>query len=593
MSSPSNASRPERRLAAIMVADVAGYSRLMGIDESGTLDALNAHLSELLLPKIAADGGRLVKTAGDGLLAEFGSVVAAVRCALDVQRGMVARNATVADDRRLDFRIGINLGDVIVVAGDIFGDGVNVAARLQGLAAPGGIVVSRSVLETTRKAVPFDAVDLGPQRFHNIAEAVHAYGLRLPPAALAAAPAAADPWGKQKPAIAVLPFDSMGGDREQQYFADGVVEDIITALAHFRELFVIARNSTFAHRDRPVDVRDVARRLGVRYVVEGSFRRIATRVRITAQLIDCSSGAHLWADRFDAPVAEIFDLQDHITDQIVARIAPQVRAAEIERARRKHPENLDAYDLYLRGLAYRDTLTREALREAIAHFRKAIELEPAYAAALAHAATCLTALRDQGWQSLSPAETAEAVELSEAAVAADPEDAVALCLSGQVIAALLGDLDRGLAWIDRALAINPNHADAWSRSSMVRIYAGDLSTASAHADRAMALSPLDPAIFLPLCAKAYSRLFMRDFAAAVGLARKALQGKQKPPMAYRIMVTGLAALGDEAGLADARAALLRRDPDFRISAWRTRTPFVRPEQVALLVEGFRRAGLTE
>ena len=360
--------RVERRLAAILAADVAGYSRLMGADEEGTLAALKAIRRELADPKVKEHRGRIVKTTGDGLLVEFPSVVDAVRCAVEVQEGMAERNAEVAGEKRIEFRIGINLGDIIRDGRDIYGDGVNVAARLEALAEPGGIWVSRVVHDQVRDKLDLAFEDLGEQQVKNIARPVHVWRIRLgaKPALSASAPLALP----DKPSIAVLPFQNMTGDPEQEYFVDGVVEEITTAISRLPWLFVIARNSSFTYKGRAVDVKQVARELGVRYVLEGSVRKGGDKVRITGQLIDTSTGAHIWADRFDGALDNIFDLQDLVASNVAGAIEPKLRQSEIERATRKPTESLDAWDLYLRALALRYQYTEESIREAIVMLRE-------------------------------------------------------------------------------------------------------------------------------------------------------------------------------------------------------------------------------
>jgi adenylate cyclase len=335
----------QRRLAAIVSADVAGYSRLMGRDESGTLAALKALRQEVVDPAIAKHGGRIVKTTGDGLLLEFPSVVNAVRCAFEVQQAMAAKIADVPEDRRITFRIGINIGDIIVDGDDIFGDGVNVAARLQEIAEPGGICISTRVHEDVRDRLDTVFDNGGVQTLKNIARPVQVWrwsaGTSVPSRPVSAPTALPLP---DKPSIAVLPFQNMSGDPEQEYFADGMAEDIITALSRFKSLFVIARNSSFAYKGKSPDMRQVGRELGLRYVLEGSVRKAGNRLRITAQLIDATSGVHAWADRFEGSLEDAFALQDEVTVKAVAAIAPRVQRAEIERARRRPPGNTDAYD---------------------------------------------------------------------------------------------------------------------------------------------------------------------------------------------------------------------------------------------------------
>jgi len=373
-----------RRLTAIFAADVAGYSRLTSVDEEGTHVRLKEHLQVLIGPKVAAHRGHIVKNTGDGLLAEFNSVVDAMRCAVDVQRGMAERNLDAPPNNRIEFRIGINIGDIIEDNGDIFGDGVNVAARLEAIAEPGGICVSDDAHRQLRNKLDIVFDDAGEQNLKNIGRPVRVFRVRDRGAAASQRPTLALP---DKPSIAVLPFINMSGDPEQDYFADGIVEDIITALSRFKALFVIARNSSFVYKGRAVDVKQIGRELGVRYVLEGSVRKAANRVRITGQLVDTATGAHLWADRFDGGLGDIFDLQDQVTESVVGAIAPAVEKAEIERAKRKPTDSLDTYAIYLRGLArFYQFASRQANDEALRLFNSAIELDPEFASAYGRAA---------------------------------------------------------------------------------------------------------------------------------------------------------------------------------------------------------------
>src|SRR6202047_1218652 len=369
-----------RRLAAILAADVAGYSRLMGADEEGTLERLKALRRELLDPKIAEHHGRIVKTTGDGLLVEFASVVDAVRCAVAVQQAMPERNGGVAADNRIELRIGINLGDVIVEGDDLYGDGVNIAARIEALADPGGVFVSNTVHDHVRDRLPFVFEDLGEQHVKNIARPVRVYRVRDAGASAKSPVAPALPL-PDKPSIAVLPFANMSGDPEQEYFADGIVEEITTAISRLPWLFVIARNSSFTYKGKAIDVKQVERELGVRYVLEGSVRKAGSRVRITGQLIDTTTGAHIWADRIDGSLDDIFELQDQVASSVVCAIEPKLRLAEIERATRKPTNSLDAYDLYLRALAESRKPNLEGSAAAILALRQALTIDPSYAPA--------------------------------------------------------------------------------------------------------------------------------------------------------------------------------------------------------------------
>src|SRR5215475_2974303 len=380
----------KRKLAAIFAADIAGYSRLMGADEAGTLARLKEYRRELIDPKNKQYRGRVVKTTGDGILIEFPSVVDAVSCSIEVQQGMRERNADVPTEKRIEFRIGINLGDVIIEGRDLYGDGVNIAARLEGLAEPGGICISQTVLNHARGKIAFEVEDLGEQALKNIVQPIHVYRLllnsgrdctvtRLSESALAL---------PDKPSIAVLPFENMSGDPEQEYFADGIVEEIITALSRFKSLFVIARNSSFFYKGKSPDIRQVGRELGVRYVLEGSVRKAAAKVRITGQLIDAATGTHIWADRFERDLTDVFALQDEVTVAVVSAIQPKLLQTEIAIAARRRPENLTAYDFYLRALQQDYLTTREGLAEAIKLARRALELDPRFGSAAALAGVC-------------------------------------------------------------------------------------------------------------------------------------------------------------------------------------------------------------
>jgi adenylate cyclase len=384
----------ERKLAAILAADVAGYSRLMGADEEGTLRTLKRHRAELIDPKITEHHGRIVKTTGDGLLVEFPSVVDAVRCGAEMQLAMAARNRETPEERRIEFRLGVNLGDVIVDGGDIYGDGVNVAARLEGLAEPGGICISRAARDQVRDRLDLELEDLGEQNVKNIARPVRVFRVVLesgggPPASALELP--------DKPSIAVLPFANMSGDAEQEYFAEGISEDIITELSRFNSVFVIARNSSFTYKGRDVKVQEVARDLGVEYVVEGSVRKAGNRVRVTAQLIEAASGNHLWAERYDRDLEDIFAVQDEVTQTVVATVAGRLEAAEMERTKRKPTERLAAYDYLLQGKDLHHRVTKEANAEGLEMLEKAIELDPDFAEAHAWLACTLGQSWARGW----------------------------------------------------------------------------------------------------------------------------------------------------------------------------------------------------
>jgi TolB-like protein/class 3 adenylate cyclase len=481
--------RAERRLAAILAADVAGYSRLIGADEEGTLDRLRSIRAELIDPTIAAHRGRLVKTTGDGLLVEFASVVDALRCAADWQAGMAGRRAGTSDDQ-IEFRIGINVGDVVVDDGDIFGDGVNVAARLEALAQPGGICVSARVQEDAAGRLDLAFDDLGEQSLKNIARAVRVY--RVGSVSASTAPTLLPLALPDKPSLAVLPFQNMSGDPEQEYFVDGLVEDITTAIARLPWLFVIAHNSSFTYKDKSIDVKQIGRELGVRYVLEGSVRKAGNRVRITGQLIDTATGAHIWADRIDGALDDIFELQDQVASSVVGAIEPRLRLSEIDRAIRKPTDSLDAYDLYLRAMSQLHKYTEEGLGEVVALAKGALAIDPSYAPAAALIGWCRVLQSVQGWGAVSQAEIIEAVLLARRAIEAGRDDPDAPWMAAITIDALAGEPSTALAAADRALAVNPNSAYAWSARGWVLGLQNQPIPAIEAQQKAMRLSPLDP-----------------------------------------------------------------------------------------------------
>jgi TolB-like protein/class 3 adenylate cyclase len=480
--------RVERRLAAIMAVDVAGYSRLMGVDEEGTHAALKSIRSELADPKIAENRGRIVKTTGDGLLVEFGSVVDAVCCAVQVQRAMVERNSGILVDKRIEFRIGIHQGDIIVEDGDIFGDGVNLAARLEGIAEPGGICVSGRVQSDVTGKVDATFDNLGEQNLKNIARPVRAFSVRLvgnPAKPAVEQPALTLP---DKPSIAVLPFQNMSGDPEQEYFADGMVEEIITALGRIPWLFVIARNSSFTYKGQAVDIKQVGRELGVRYVLEGSVRKGGNRVRITAQLIEAETDVHLWADRFEGQLGDVFELQDEVANSVAGVIEPALRMAETARSVRRPTTDLTTYDQYLRAYAMFLSSTERA-HEALRLLERAISRDPHYGPALAAAAICCQRLL---FGSLVPdRETyfTKGTEFARRALAVAGDDSVILADAVGALAYFGEDIGAMTAVLDRALTLNPNYARGWFLSGMLRMWAGRPETTIEYVSKAQRLSP--------------------------------------------------------------------------------------------------------
>ena len=582
--------RAERKLAAILAADVAGYSRLMGADEEGTLARLKAHRAEVIDPKVAEHRGRLVKTTGDGILIEFSSVVDAVRCATEVQRAMAERNAEIPDVKRIEFRVGINLGDIIIDGSDIHGDGVNIAARLEGIANPGTTYISDSSYQQVRDKLAIDFEDMGEHRLKNIARPVRVYRVQLGGTPANESPTLALP---DKPSIAVLPFQNMSGDPEQEYFADGIVEEIITALSRMRWLFVIARNSSFVYKAKAIDVKQVGRELGVRYVLEGSVRKAANRVRITGQLVDTMKGAHLWADRFDGGLDDIFDLQDQVTASVVGAIAPTLEKAEIERAKRKPTESLDAYDYYLRGMANVHLWTKEANSEALRLFYKAIELDPDFASAYGMAAWCYAWRKWNGWMADRKQEIAETRRLAQRAAELGKDDAVALCRGGFALGHVVGDLEGGAVLINRALVLNPNLATAWLLSGWIRAFLGEPEVAIEHLTRAMRLSPLDPLTFLAQGGIAWAHFFAARYDEVSSWAEKALREQPNYVQGMRMSAAGHALAGRLEEAQKAMACMRQFDPELRVSNLKDVIGFFGTDDFARYAEALRKAGLPE
>jgi TolB-like protein/class 3 adenylate cyclase len=586
----------ERRLVAILAADVEGFSRLMGADEVATLQALTERRA-ILDGLISAYRGRIANTAGDSVLAEFVSAVDAVQCAVEAQAELAKANLGLPAERHVNIRIGIHVSDVMVKGGDLFGEGVNIAARLQTLASAGGTCISGAAHDQVRKILPFAFADLGVQQVKNIEEPVRAFAVTAKstgavyPAGSLSAPADNRPLAlPDKPSIAVLPFQNMSGDPEQEYFADGIAEDIITALSRFKALFVIARNSSFTYQGCAVDVRQVGRELGVRYVLEGSVRKAANRVRITGQLVDTATGAHLWADHFDGTLDDIFDLQDQLTATIVGAIAPRVEQAEIERTKRKPTDRLDAYDYYLRGVA---GLNIRRAAEARKLFLKAVELDPSFAVCYAMAAHCyaLEVIRGR----LPPAEViAETTRLARRAALLGNEDAVALTQAGNALAFVAGEIDEGATLLDRAIVLNPNLALAWHQGGWAKIFLGEPEQAIERFSRAMRLSPLDP-LLLPWMQSgtAHAYLLTGQYDQAASWAEKALRGGARNPSALRAAAASFALAGRLEEARKVAARFLEVFPEARTSRAQAPFYFRRPEDLARYVEGLRLAGLAE
>ena len=530
--------RVERRLAAILAADVAGYSRLTGLDEEGTHVRLRERLRGLADPKISEHRGKVVKHTGDGVLAEFGSVVDAVRCAIEVQRGMAEQNATMPQVKRIEFRIGIHVGDIIVDDNDIFGDGVNIAARLEGIAEPGGVCISDDAQRQVRGKVDFAFEDMGAQNLKNIVEPMRAWRLRMnasgSPAAMIEPPvestqALALP---DKPSIAVLPFQNMSGDPEQEYFADGMVEEIITALSRFKWLFVIARNSSFTFKGKAVDVKEVGRRLGVRYVLEGSVRKATGRVRITGQLIDAVTGAHIWADRFERDMADVFALQDEVTVAVVSAIQPKLFQTEIAMATRRRPENLTAYDFFLRAM--QQYLPIDPRRVGRGDQAGSSRFGAGPAVRLCHGSgRCLSHAKVLFGYAVDPQfDRKEAVRLLRLALSIDDGDPDTIAMAAIISAFMVGDCEREIEMANRAVALNPNSFLTWSSRGHVFRIAGLPEEAIRSFERAIRMSPVDPQLQLIFVGMGMAFIELRRFDEAIVAGKKAHRQTPSFPPAY-------------------------------------------------------------
>jgi adenylate cyclase len=587
----------QRRLAAILAGDVVGYSRLMGADEVGTLRALKAIRRELADPAIAAHHGRVVKTTGDGILIEFASVVDAVACAVAIQEGMVTRNAGVPEGKRIVFRIGINIGDIIVDEADIHGDGVNVAARLEALALPGDICISGAAHDQVRGRLEVAFEDMGEQSLKNIDRPVRAYrvakGVVREGGAAQAQPERGPLPLPDKPSIAVLPFQNMSGDPEQEYFADGMVEEIITALSRIRWLFVIARNSSFTYKGRAVDVKQVGRELGVRYILEGSIRKAGGRVRITGQLIDAATGAHLWADRYDRDQEDIFALQDEITGTVASVIEPTLAQAEQRRALRKPPSSLDVWEIYQRGLWHFYKYAEEDNKTAQAFFLRAIDLDPNFAPghygfALAQHFNFWAFPTLLSWDEVAGRGREEA----RLAVMLDDSDWMAhvvLSFTWEIA----GEWEASIAEARIAASLNPN--SSWSMLAMGHAlgWGGYPREGVDFLGQAMRLSPRDPLIWLCKWFSAMFGYFLGDYTGAVDTLREVARLNPKHLHVDRFCAASLAQLGRSEEAKQALQKAFEVSPAFTERVARHRPPWMRPEDYAHLLDGLRKAGLPE
>ena len=580
-------------MAAILAADIVGYSRLSAADEDRTLSRLRALRSDLIDPTIAVHGGRVVKRTGDGAIVEFRSAVDAVRCAIEVQAGMVERNAGLPYERCIVFRIGIHVGDVIEESdGDLMGNTVNIAARLEGVADPGGVVISDDAYRQVRDKLHENFIDLGEKELKNIRRPMQVYGVAIPeswPNRSAAVSGTAESLTLPvKASIAVLSFQNMSGESEQEYFADGIVDDIITGLSRIKWLFVIARNSSFVYKGRAVDVRQVGRELGVRYILEGGVRKSGRRVRITAQLVEAATGAHLWADRFDGALEDVFDLQDQITDRVVAAVEPSVQKSEIERSRRKRPDSLDAYDLFLRAVPFTASQSPNEGKIAIKLLEDALRIDPGYVAVHALLAWCYEwCYSRDGFD-----EANKEASLSHARVAlmGGTDDATALAIAGFVTTMLTKDSRAGLSAIDRALSLNPSCATALYLGSATNAFSGRVALARSQASRALRLSPFDLLVYLAYLAQGLASIQEASYGEAASSLDRAVQAN---PTLSSLRFLAAAAHALAGSLEAARSIAkdgLKMEPNFQLRLFFELMPRELAEQLA---SGGRIVGLSE
>ena len=581
--------RLQRRLAAILSADVVGYSRLMGLDEAGTLSRLNALRRGFIDPTIAAHAGRIVKLMGDGALVEFASAVDAVTCAIEIQRQLREHDAGSSKVNPIQFRIGINVGDIIIEGEDILGDGVNVAARIEGIAEPGGISISEDAWRQVQGKVAANFVDAGEQSLKNIARPVRVYRLDLAQKVVTASEVPRPmPAQSDKPSIAVLAFNNMSGDPEQEYFSDGISEDIITDLSKLSELRVIARNSTFTYKGKPVDVKQVGRELGVGYVLEGSVRKAGNRVRVSGQLIDAASGAHVWADRFDRDLTDIFAVQDELTQEIIAALKLKLTSEQKGRLSRKTTIDVEAYNLFLRGREQALLQTKSSNAEARALLERAIAISQDFAAAYAYVA--FTRLNDYIVGSGEAAEQSlqMSLQLATRAVAMDDEDPYAHFVLS-VVSIWRREYETARAEVQRCLDLAPSSAEGHLQLANLHYYEGDPSGALDTLNAYMRLDPLYPGLALHFVAQAQHAL--GQYEAAVETLKRRLERDPKSETAYALLASCYGHLGRIDESRSAWAEVMRIAPDFSVERRWGKLPFKNPAGYAHRIEGLRKAGL--
>jgi adenylate cyclase len=590
--------RVERRLAAVLAADVAGYSRLMGRDEERTLAQLKTFRRTLVDPTIAAHRGRIVKTTGDGMLVEFASAVDAARCAAEIQREMVEQNAGVPQELRIEFRIGIHVGDIIIDDNDIFGDGVNIAARLEGIAEPGGACISDDAYRQVRGKVDILFDDIGEQNLKNIVEPMRAWRIR--PVGKVAPEIGTDPSPRSpspvlalpdKPSIVVLPFDNMSAEAGNDYLADGIVEAITAALSCIRSFFVIARSSAFTYKGRATNAREIGKDLGVAYLLEGSVQKAGNRLRITVQLIETEGAAHVWSSRYDGTIDEFFDLEDRITQQVAGALQPSIRIAEIERSRRKRPQDLGSYDFTMRAMPHVWALEKDESVKALELLEKALLVAPEYPLALALAGWCHAQRAVYNWADDIAGSQAMARSLAERAADLSGDDPLVLAVLGAVHT-FVRNYGTARVILERALALDPNCAWAWSRLAWIENYTDQPDKAIENFERALRLSPIDPMNFNNYAGIGSSYEILQHYDKAAELYRRALLERPNALWIYRNLASSLSGAGriDEAN--QAFSVMLRSYPDLTVSKFKQAMVF---SSAALdrMGENLRRLGLPD
>jgi adenylate cyclase len=565
--------RVDRRLAAVLAADVAGYSRLMGADEEGTLAQLKASRKTLVDPAIAAHRGRIVKTTGDGILVEYASAVDAARCAVEIQREMAKQNTDVSPELRLEFRIGIHVGDIIIDDNDIFGDGVNIAARLEGIAEPGGVCISDDAHRQIRGKIDIAFDDTGEQTLKNISEPMRAWHIRFAGEATPAIRSSPSPIRVQeltlpdKPSIVVLPFDNMSAEPGQDYLADGIVEAITAALSCIRSFFVIARSSAFTYKGRTTNARDIGKELGVAYLLEGSVQKVGARLRIIVQLIETEGGAHVWSSRFDGAIDEFFDLEDRITEQVAGALQPSIRIAEIERSRRKRPQDLGSYDYTMRAMPHVWALEREESAKALGLLENALAIDPEYPLALSLAGWCHAQRSVYNWADDIEGSQAMARSLAERAAGMSGDDPVILAVLGAVHT-FLHNHGTARILLERAVTLDPNAAWAWSRLGWLENYADQPQKAIGNFERALRLSPIDPMNFNNYVGIGSAHEVAQEYDTAAAFYRRALQERPNADWIYRNLASSLSGAGRVEEAKEAFAVLMRSYPDLTVSKFK-------------------------